>query len=405
MRHNFLLRTAVLILSLTIVLSFGSYGFAEDDITEIQPGDAVTPEVTEAVSPPEPEVPDPDISRLNYPRSASDEMVLMLTGDLMCDYKYQNAVYDSKTKKYNFDDTFKYVKILFKRADYVVGNLEGNFSSSYPLSVSRPRYKGKPYLNGPSSYLTALKRAGFDGLVMANNHNCDTNLKGLKETVRAVDRAGFRRTGAYASKKDRHYFVLNKNGIKVAFLSYATYFNGLEKSIAAKSRNVFLSRYSPSKAKKEIKKAKKAGANYVIVYIHAGREYTPNITGTQKKIIKSLAKSGADFIIGSHPHVLQRTGYVKVGKRKVNFVYSMGNFTGKLVRTSTRETAILKITLKKNSSGKVSLKSRQYIPCYMKDSSREGKMVLIPEGYRTRDAALQNELNQHFKNIKNLLKA
>ena len=405
MRRNFLLRTAVLILSLTIVLSFGSYGFAEDDMTQTQPGDTAVSEVTEPVSPPEPAVPDPDISRLNYPKSPSDEMVLMLTGDLMCDHKYQSAVYDSKTGRYNFDDTFKYVKILFNSADYVVGNLEGNISSSSPISVNRPRYRGKPYLNGPSSYLTALKRAGFDGLVMANNHNCDTNLKGLKETVRAVDRAGFRRTGAYASKKDRHFFIVNKNGIKVAFLSYATYFNGLEKSIAAKKRNIYLSKYSASKARKEIKKARKAGANYVIVYVHAGKEYTQNITGTQKNIIKSLAKSGADFIIGSHPHVLQRTGYVKAGKRNAYYVYSMGNFTGRLTRTATRETAILKLTLKKNSAGKVALKSTQYIPCYMKDSSKDGEMILIPEGYRTRDAALQNELDKHFSNIRSLLKA
>lgn len=405
MKRDKAARIAVLIMSLILIMSFGSYGFADESVTAPDAIEEVTEtggEDTAEVQ--EPAVPEPDLRGLEYPRSASDEMVLMLTGDLMCDYKYQNEVYNKKSKKFNFDDTFKYVKILFDSADYVVGNLEGNIASSYPISMKRPRYRGNPFLNGPSSYLKALKKAGFDGLVMANNHNCDTYVKGLRQTVRAVDKAGFRHTGAYNSSKDKHYFILKKNGIKVAFLSYATNFNGLDKSISKTSKNRYLSKYTESRARKEIKQAKKAGADYVIVYLHAGREYTQKISGNQSKIVRSLAKMGADFVVGSHPHVLQRTGYVKNGSKKVYYVYSMGNFTGKLWRTQTRETAILRITLSKNSSGKVSLKNKQYIPCYMKDSSKEGKMVLIPEGYRTADTKLQKELDRHYRNIRSLLK-
>lgn len=388
-------------LSVTIIFSFSCFAFADDQTDPVTGTEDPTEEPVAGGTVTSPV----DISGLELGRSSSGEMILMLTGDLMCDYKYQDAVYNKKTKTYDFDNTLKYARVLFDSADYVIGNLEGNIASSYPISTKRHRHRGRPYLNGPRSYLSALKKAGFDGFVMANNHNCDTYLKGLKETVTAVDKAGFRHTGLYRSSKDKHYFIVNKDGIKVAFLSYATNFNGLEKkSMSAKYRNICLSRFSAKKARAEIKKARKAGANYVIVYLHAGREYTQNISGSQKKAVQALANAGADFIVGSHPHVLQRTGYVKAGSKKVNYVYSMGNFTGKLWRKATRETAVLRLTLKKNSSGKVVLKNTQYIPCYMKDSSSEGKMVLIPEGYRTTDEALQKELDKHYKHIRTLLK-
>ena len=70
----------------------------------------------------------------------------------------------------------------------------------------------------------------------------------------------------------------------------------------------------------------------------------------------------------------------------------MGNFSGKLNNSKTRETAILKLTLQKDSKGKVFLANDTFIPCYMKDNSSEGSMVIIPEGYKTTDKDFQKEL-------------
>ena len=329
--------------------------------------------------------------------TGDSQVTLMLTGDLMCDYKFQDALYNTKTKKFNFDNTFRFVKPLFNSADIVVGNLEGNCASGYPLSRKRHRYRGKPYLNGPYSFLTALKKAGFDGLVMSNNHNCDTFKTGLIQTVKAVNRAGFQHTGLYASEEDKHYFIIEKNGIKVAFLSYANYFNGLENSLSKANQDIMLSKYSKEKVTAEVQEAKAAGADYVIVYIHMGLEYTHTARDYQKKIMKSITRAGADYIVGSHAHVLQGTGVVEYGGRQVHCVYGMGNFTGKLTNKATRETAILKLTLNKNAEGQTELSNEKFIPCYMSDKSIYGKQVIIPKGVKVKERTAR--LIRHFKRI------
>ena len=334
--------------------------------------------------------------------TGDSQVTLMLTGDLMCDYKFQDALYNTKTKKFNFDNTFRFVKPLFDSADIVVGNLEGNCASGYPLSRKRHRYRGKPYLNGPYSFLTALKKAGFDGLVMSNNHNCDTFKTGLIQTVNAVNRAGFQHTGLYASEEDKHYFIIEKNGIKVAFLSYANYFNGLESSLSKANQNIMLSRYSQDKVAAEVQEARDAGADFIIVYIHMGVEYTHRAKKYQKKIMKAIAQAGADYIVGSHSHVLQGKGVVEYGGKQVHCTYGMGNFTGKLGKRSTKETAILKLTLNKNAEGQTELSSEKFIPCYMSDKSIYGKQVIIPKGTKVKGRT--SKLRIHFKRALNFLK-
>lgn len=314
----------------------------------------------------------PSSSCVSYADTGADEKVtVMLTGDLMCDFKFQDALYNSKTKKFNFNNTFRFVKPLFSKADIVVGNLEGNCASGFPLSRKRHKYRGKPYLNGPYSYLTALKKAGFDGLVMANNHNCDTYKTGIKQTVRAVEKAGFKHTGLYSSSKDKHYFIIKRNGIKVAFLSYAIYFNTLEDSLSKTNQKIMLSAYSKSKAAKEIKKAREAGA---------------------------------DYIVGSHAHVLQKAAVINCDGRKVHCVYGMGNFTGKLTNRATRESAILRLTLKKKANGRTVLSYEKIIPCYMVDSSSYGKSVIFAKGTKVKTKKFADKLARHYRNSEKYLK-
>ena len=77
---------------------------------------------------------------------------------------------------------------------------------------------------------------------------------------------------------------------------------------------------TPEKVAQKIKDEKKAG-QLVLVYTHWGEEYI-EATSRVKKIAQLFAESGADFIIGSHPHVIQSSQ--KIGDTPV--YYSLGNF-------------------------------------------------------------------------------
>lgn len=330
-------------------------------------------------------------------------VTLMFTGDLMCDGHFQEILYDSRTGVYDFDSVLRLVKPLFRDADYVAGNLETCVSPGYSLGKVRKRIDGKPYHNSPESFLKALKKAGIDGLIMANNHNLDTGKAGVRRTIKAVEKKGFDHTGLYRKSSDDHYFMIRKNGIRIAVLAYAKYYNERDKKLSSKDINRMLSSYSPEKVRREVRTARAAGADFVIAYIHMGRENTYKISDKQKETMKELADAGVDYIIGSHPHVLQQKSCIKSGDRKVPCVYSLGNFTGRLKRDMTRETAILKIRIKKTKGGKTSAVKSTYIPCYMAENFEGKKLTLVPSTYKAGEEKGRAGLYSHYEHIRKII--
>ena len=335
-----------------------------------------------------------------------EELTLMFTGDLMCKKLMQDGAY--KKGGYNFKSTFKYAKKVFSEADFVVGNLETLVSGSMPLNSEYDRMQGRPFLNAPIEYLEALGYAGYRGLVLANNHCCDGGTVGIKETIDAVDKAGFERVGLQSSTKDKRYFMIEEKGYKVAVLAYAVYFNRNDELLTTSEQRVYLSRPRVSRIKADIKAAKKAGADYIVSYLHCGDEYSKEISARQRRYVERLSELGVNYIIGSHPHVLQRTEVIKPdGKkgRKTPCVFSMGNFVSDLKNELSKETAILKLTLTKTKKGKVKLSGNEFIPCYMADNWEGKDYVLVPKGYEDTDKKMAKEYNikKRFKNAKDAL--
>ena len=98
--------------------------------------------------------------------------------------------------------------------------------------------------------------------------------------------------------------------------------------------------------------------DYLIAYVHWGTENAKYYEAYQTKIAQEFFDSGADAIIGSHPHVLQGIGYVD-GKP---VVYSLGDFwfNGK-----TKYTTIVNLEVTIDGMARLSV-----LPC-------------IQEGYET----------------------
>ncbi len=319
-----------------------------------------------------------------YKKSDSSRVTLLLGGDLMCQYKQQSAAYTGKT--YSFHYAFDYVREIISSADFAIANLETNISSSSPLSCEQKEKYGKPYLNAPASYLSALKSAGFDVLVAANNHNADTGVKGLKETVSSIDKQGFKRTGIYKNKNEKRFLILNKNGIKIGIASYATYFNKSIRDFSKANRLAYLNSYSETKVQKDIRNMKKQGAEYIIIYFHSGNEYT-NVPGSkQMRIAREIADSGADYILCSHSHTVQPYDIItaKSGK-KVPVAYGLGNFISHMAtKRSTTYGMMISLTLVK-TNGKVRLKEEGYYPLRLLPYNQEtgSKYQLLPATDKT----------------------
>ena len=343
-----------------------------------------------------------------FPDSSASEITLMFTGDLMCQPSQQTAAFNGKT--YNFEPTFKYVKNIFDNADFVVGNLETLISKSLPLSKDMQRLQSKPFLNGPEAYLDALEYAGFDAFIMANNHGCDGGELGITETLDALDEREIPHTGLFRNSTEKRYLILEQNGIKVGILSYATYFNKKEKFISEGKRESMINRTTQAKINADVKALKAEGADFIIAYNHCGTEYSQEPAARQETYGIMFAIAGVNYIIGSHPHVLQPFDLIRYNDLKVPYIYSMGNFASSMIDPITKETIVLSLTLKKTESGEVVIADQEYYPCYILDEYEGNPFVIMPEDERYNDgfyekapSDLVKQIRKNYKHIRQIV--
>ena len=332
------------------------------------------------------------------PDSSASEITLMFTGDLMCQPSQQTAAFNGRT--YNFEPTFKYVKNIFDNADFVVGNLETLISKSLRLSKDMQRLQSKPFLNGPEAYLDALEYAGFDAFIMANNHGCDGGELGITETLDALDEREIPHTGLFRDSSEKRYLILEQNGIKVGILSYATYFNKKEKFLSEDKRESMINRTTQAKINADVKALKAEGADFIIAYNHCGTEYSQEPAARQETYGIMFAIAGVNYIIGSHPHVLQPFDLIRFNDLKVPYIYSMGNFASSMIDPITKETIVLSLTLKKSESGEVILADQEYYPCYMLDEYEGNSFVIMPEDERYNDGFYEKAPSDLVKQIR-----
>lgn len=292
----------------------------------------------------------------------SGEAVLCCVGDLMGEPQIQIANKYGDT--YFFHPCFKYVRDILKASDFTIGNLETTVTDSTPYAGEHHRIDGKYHCNAPEAYLDALRYAGFDAFVNANNHNCDSRAAGLIETNNALDRHGFMHTGTFNNVKQERVLFAEVNGIRLAVISYATHFNRNDSCFTQLGRSVLLNKYDKTKARQDVAYARQKGAEFVLVYIHWGKEYTHTVNDLQRKFAKELADCGVDYIVGSHTHCLQAREFVTSDAGKiVPVVYSMGNFITNENKDISKHSGILQLRLKKTET-EIAVEEN-FIPCFV----------------------------------------
>ncbi|MBQ4649241.1 MAG: CapA family protein [Firmicutes bacterium] len=341
---------------------------------------------------------------INKAGEEADTITIMFAGDLMCQRLQQQKAYDGE--KYDFTPSFKYVKNIFDEADYVVGNLETMVSENFPLVKDMTYVQKRASLNAPAEYLDALKYAGFDGLVLANNHCCDLGKQGILDTIEVLNEKGFDHTGLFTSPEDQRYILADVDGFKIGILSYAKYFNNKEHFLTEEERSYMLNPIDEATVIADVKALREAGAQYIIAYSHCGTEYSQGPSLRQKKFAQMYADAGVDYVVGSHPHVLQRAGEYYSGWRRVPVLFSMGNFLSSMgsAEEPTKENIILSITLRKTLDGGLRFKEHTYYPCYIMDEYEGGHFVVMPEDKKYNGGYEPDELvKTAYANIRKII--
>jgi hypothetical protein len=204
---------------------------------------------------------------------------------------------------------------LITSADLALANMEESAPDHFTFHRHGTVFTGDPAL------IAGIARAGIDVASVASTHIGDGGRAGILQTIASLKKYGIVPFGAGTNlAAARKPAVFEMGGVKVAILGYdgisAKYYGATATTIGD----------APLKAayiKEDVAAARAAGAQVVIAFPHWGTEYTFGPNATQQRLARLMIDSGADLVIGNHPHWVQS---VEIYKGKPIW-YSLGNFT------------------------------------------------------------------------------
>lgn len=274
---------------------------------------------------------------------------------------------------YDYRECFELIAPIVKKADYAIVNLE------VPLGGGKGGYTGFPCFSAPDSFAEALKDAGFDLFLTANNHTLDRRDYGLRRTITVLDSLKVDHIGTYDNNTDRLQkvpFIKEINGIKVAFLNYTYGTNGISAREGAE-----VSLIDRDSMAREIAASRQNGAELVVVCVHWGEEYQLRENASQRNLAQFLLEQGTDMIIGGHPHVIQPMKIVDnpaTGKKAL-IVYSLGNFISNMKTGDTRGGASVTCTIERDEQGIARFTDASYDTFYAcKPTGNNDNFKVIP---------------------------
>ncbi|MED2971259.1 CapA family protein [Fictibacillus sp. B-59209] len=237
------------------------------------------------------------------------------------DVLIHDRVYNQAKKRdgsYDFNPMLKEVKPYLEKPDISVANQETMIGGE---KIGLSSY---PSFNSPQDVGDALKKNGVDLVTIANNHTLDRGEKAILSAINHWKEIGMPYTGAFQSSNDQKIIrVLKRNQITFSFLSYTFGTNGIP---VPKGKPYLVNLIDVKKMKADLHQAEKI-SDVVVISLHFGNEYERMPNEKQKELVQMAADSGADIIIGHHPHVLQPVSWIKKKNGERAFAaYSLGNF-------------------------------------------------------------------------------
>lgn len=296
---------------------------------------------------------------------------LIAVGDIMFHMPQINA---AKTDMggYDFNPVFEHVKKYIESADLAIGNFETvTLGNEYGFS-------GFPRFNSPIETISALRNTGFDILVTANNHSLDKNKEGIINTINEINKQGLINIGTFKDNT-RPLVIEEINDIKIGFISYTSSLNGLD-SLLSTEDSYMVNKFNENNMIEDINALKKEGVDVIIAYLHWGFEYYREPTEAQVEFGRKLLEWGVDIILGSHPHVIQKSELLNIDGRDKLIVYSMGNFLSNqryetMGNSYTEDGVMVEITLSKNSfDDTMRIENVTYIPTWVHRYRNQNKL-------------------------------
>ncbi|MFZ7133706.1 MAG: CapA family protein [Eubacteriales bacterium] len=331
-----------------------------------------------------------------------ERITISANGDIMFHTPQINAAY--KDGSYSFDENFVKIKKYIENADIALGNFESTTNGGTP--------SGYPIFNAPDEALTTLSQVGYDVLSTANNHCLDSGKSGIIRTIEKINENNMVNIGTYTDPGE-HIYITDVKGVKLAILAYTYGLNGMDSLLTNNEREDMINLIREDKIQDDISRSKELGADMTIVFIHWGNEYQLNPSWEQTQLAQQMFDWGADIILGSHPHVVQKSELLSVDGEMKYVIYSMGNLISNQRRETlggisnseyTEDGVIVNITLEKDViKNHTKIVSIKYIPTWVDRQVAEGgfKYEVLPVSNVENEnvsTSIANKMRQSFSN-------
>lgn len=282
-------------------------------------------------------------------------LTLALTGDVLL---HPELVAQARTDGSGAGG-LDFFPILAGQQPYVASADIGICHLETPLAPAAGPFSGYPSFSVPPQVLPALVQVGYDACSTASNHTLDRGTTGLDRTLDDLDAAGLVHDGSYRTEADsRRPVIINTPNGRVGFISVAYDFNGLTPDQPWQANTI-----DTDAILARARAARAAGADLVVVAVHAGDEYDSTPNDQQTRTARTLlASPDVDLVYGHHAHVVQPLEKID-GKWAI---YGLGNAIaaqGTEV-TGTRDGLLVRVQFSQAADGTWSTADLAWVASY-----------------------------------------
>ena len=313
-----------------------------------------------------------EIQKENIIKDLNDSMRISYIGSLMLLKDQIISAKNNYSQNYEFDEIFQYTASHFHESDFSIGIYESLSAGNYSNYTTSNMKEGIPlYLDYPDEFVEAVKKAGINLVITANNHLLDQKIEGVKRTIDIFDKYNLSHAGSYRNYEEKNKIeIFNIKGINIAVLAYVSEMNCYEMDNLYEKFK-FLTRIIPKKSNKYYKdiyddikndfiKVKKLSPDIIIIFSHIGKEFDNKNDEIQDEWNKLFSNLGANIILGQNSDSIQPLLYLG----KTFIVNSPGNFVNSYTQNGGDSSAIIDIFIHKKSKKIVGANA---IPMYIKE--------------------------------------
>ena len=297
--------------------------------------------------------------------STPDTLTLMFIGDVMSHSPQVDAA-RLEDGTYDYTPCYRFLAPYIASADLCIANME--------VPLAGAPYTGYPQFSCPDNMMSQLFEAGVDVFLTSNNHTCDKGAKGIRRTIQLMDSLGIPHSGTYLDSTDfqaRNPLIVEQNGFRIAILNYTYGTNGLPVP-----NPYIVNLLDSTSIARDIARARKLEADYIIVMPHWGIEYARKQNKVQEGYANYMYECGADMVIGGHPHVVQPITLENPDSEGIPqriTAYSLGNFVSNQRKRYTDGGIIVKCEIVRYNDHSVRVTRYEYLPYWVFKGTCQGK--------------------------------